>query len=68
MLDITALGRQEGDLPYPTAWVKLHDEYAGWTSSPVGALFELLPKRQDIAQEAHAPEGCARERSKRGRE
>jgi len=29
LLDITALGRQEGDLPYPMAWVKLHDEYAG---------------------------------------
>jgi predicted dithiol-disulfide oxidoreductase (DUF899 family) len=28
LLDITALGRQEDDLPFPMAWVKLHDEYA----------------------------------------
>ncbi len=28
MLDITALGRQEDDLPFPMAWVKLRDEYA----------------------------------------
>ena len=29
LLDITALGRHEDDLPFPMAWVKLHDEYAG---------------------------------------
>ncbi len=29
LLDITALGRHEDDLPTPMAWVKLHDEYAG---------------------------------------
>ncbi len=28
LLDITALGRHEDDLPFPMAWVKLHDEYA----------------------------------------
>ena len=28
LLDITALGRQEEDLPSPMAWVRLHDEYA----------------------------------------
>jgi predicted dithiol-disulfide oxidoreductase (DUF899 family) len=28
LLDITALGRQEEDLPHPMAWVKLRDEYA----------------------------------------
>ncbi len=27
LLDITALGRQEDDLPSPMAWVRLHDEY-----------------------------------------
>ena len=27
LLDITALGRHEEDLPSPMAWVKLHDEY-----------------------------------------
>jgi predicted dithiol-disulfide oxidoreductase (DUF899 family) len=29
LLDITPLGRQEDELPFPMAWVKLHDEYAG---------------------------------------
>ena len=29
LLDITALGRHEDDLPFPMAWVRLHDEYAG---------------------------------------
>ena len=29
LLDITALGRREQDLPSTMAWVKLHDEYAG---------------------------------------
>ncbi len=28
LLDVTALGRQEEDLPFPMAWVKLRDEYA----------------------------------------
>ena len=28
LLDISALGRQEEDLPSPMAWVRLHDEYA----------------------------------------
>ena len=28
LLDITALGRQEDDLPYPMAWVKLREDYA----------------------------------------
>ena len=28
LLDVTALGRQEGALPHPMAWVKLRDEYA----------------------------------------
>ncbi len=28
LLDLTALGRQEDDLPSPMAWVRLHDEYA----------------------------------------
>ena len=27
LLDLTALGRQEDDLPSPMAWVRLHDEY-----------------------------------------
>ena len=27
LLDITALGRQEDDLPYPMAWVKLREDY-----------------------------------------
>ncbi len=27
LLDITALGRQEDDLPHSMAWVRLHDEY-----------------------------------------
>ena len=27
LLDLTALGRQEEDLPSPMAWVRLHDEY-----------------------------------------
>jgi predicted dithiol-disulfide oxidoreductase (DUF899 family) len=27
LLDITALGRHEDDMPFPMAWVKLHDEY-----------------------------------------
>ena len=27
ILDMTAMGRHEGDLPYTMAWVKLHDEY-----------------------------------------
>ena len=27
LLDITPLGRQEGDLPHTMAWVRLHDEY-----------------------------------------
>jgi predicted dithiol-disulfide oxidoreductase (DUF899 family) len=28
LLDLTALGRREEDLPNPMAWVRLHDEYA----------------------------------------
>jgi predicted dithiol-disulfide oxidoreductase (DUF899 family) len=28
LLDVTALGRQEEDLPHPMAWVKLRAEYA----------------------------------------
>ena len=28
LLDLTALGRQENDLPNPMSWVRLHDEYA----------------------------------------
>ena len=28
LLDLTALGRQEKDLPNPMSWVRLHDEYA----------------------------------------
>jgi predicted dithiol-disulfide oxidoreductase (DUF899 family) len=27
LLDVTPLGRQEGDLPFPMSWVRLHDEY-----------------------------------------
>ena len=27
LLDITARGRQEDDLPFPMSWVRLHDEY-----------------------------------------
>ena len=27
ILDMTPLGRNEGDLPYPQAWVRRHDEY-----------------------------------------
>ncbi len=27
LLDITALGRQEENLPHSMAWVRLHDEY-----------------------------------------
>ena len=26
-LDLTAFGRQEGDLPFAMSWVRLHDEY-----------------------------------------
>ena len=29
ILDMTPMGRNEGSLPYPMAWVKLHDEYEG---------------------------------------
>ncbi len=29
ILDMTPKGRDEGALPYPMAWVKLHDEYEG---------------------------------------
>jgi predicted dithiol-disulfide oxidoreductase (DUF899 family) len=29
LLDLTALGRQEGDLPHTMSWVRLHDEYGG---------------------------------------
>jgi predicted dithiol-disulfide oxidoreductase (DUF899 family) len=28
-LDLTALGRQEDELPFPMSWVRLRDEYAG---------------------------------------
>ena len=28
LLDLTPLGRDEGDLPYPMAWIRHHDEYA----------------------------------------
>ena len=27
LLDVTAIGRQQGDLPFPMRWVRLHDEY-----------------------------------------
>jgi predicted dithiol-disulfide oxidoreductase (DUF899 family) len=27
-LDLTTLGRQEDDLPFPMSWVRLRDEYA----------------------------------------